>query len=153
MRAVTLWRPGSSACSIIVHTQLASGLVSDSEPSVLADRLIRWVQSAYPAGGHQAQLRPLLERCTRELLQHEHYKQDLRYLRVWLQYVSATWVQCYLCSVLAAHNCLGLQQEPLNMFWCRQTVWQTQKMFLLFSRQGAIHLLSYTASSRAGGRG
>ena len=25
-----------------------------------------------------------------ELLQHEHYKQDSRYLRVWLQYVSAT---------------------------------------------------------------
>ena len=67
------------------------------------DRLIKWVQAAYPAGGHQAQLRPLLERCTRELLQHEHYKQDLRYLRVWLQYVGARcWQPClYLCQSCA----------------------------------------------------
>ena len=47
------------------------------------------MQESYSAGGHKAELVPLLERCTRELQGVEKYKTDVRYLRVWLQYVSA----------------------------------------------------------------
>ena len=67
--------------------QEASSQRGQAQLSVEVCRLIKWVQFAYPSGGHHAQLRPLLERCTRELLQQERYKQDPRYLRVWLQYV------------------------------------------------------------------
>lgn len=55
----------------------------------LAHRYIRWVQEAYRAGGAKAQLVPLLERCTRELESVPHYRNDRRYLRMWIQYVSA----------------------------------------------------------------
>lgn len=51
-------------------------------------RLIKWTQEAFSAGGHKAELLPLLERCTRELQGVEAYRTDVRYLRVWVQYVS-----------------------------------------------------------------
>ena len=53
-------------------------------------RFIKWTQDTFRSGGHQAELLPLLERCTREL-QHIHkYKSDIRYLRIWVQYVRCT---------------------------------------------------------------
>ena len=50
---------------------------------------IKWTQDTFKAGGHKADLLPLLERCTRELQDVERYKDDIRYLRVWVQYVRA----------------------------------------------------------------
>jgi checkpoint serine/threonine-protein kinase len=52
-------------------------------------RLIKWTQDTFTAGGHKAELLPLLERCTRELQGAERYRTDVRYLRVWIQYVGA----------------------------------------------------------------
>lgn len=52
-----------------------------------ARRFVKWVQQTFTAGGHQSELVPLLERCTRELQGREEYREDVRYLRVWLQYV------------------------------------------------------------------
>lgn len=52
-------------------------------------RFIKWTQETFASGGHQAELIPLLERCTRELQDLPQYKDDVRYLRVWIQYVSA----------------------------------------------------------------
>ena len=51
-------------------------------------RFIKWTQDTFKTGGHQAELLPLLERCTRELQDRLQYKSDIRYLRVWIQYVS-----------------------------------------------------------------
>jgi hypothetical protein len=50
-------------------------------------RFIKWTQETFQAGGHKAELLPLLERCTRELQSLPKYKSDIRYLRVWVQYV------------------------------------------------------------------
>jgi len=52
-----------------------------------ARRFIKWTQDAFRAGGSKAELLPLLERCTRELQGVERYRDDARYLRVWIQYV------------------------------------------------------------------
>lgn len=49
---------------------------------------IKWTQDNFKAGGHKADLLPLLERCTRKLQGMDRYKDDVRYLRVWVQYVS-----------------------------------------------------------------
>ena len=49
-------------------------------------RLIKWTSQAYPSDLQQ-QLLPLLEKCTRQLQDVEAYKKDVRYLRVWIQYV------------------------------------------------------------------
>jgi hypothetical protein len=61
-----------------------------SPPPPLTHRFIRWTQDTFSAGGHKAELLPLLERCTRELQAAEggRYRTDIRYLRVWVQYVS-----------------------------------------------------------------
>ena len=50
-------------------------------------RFIKWTQDAFKAGGSKSELLPLLERCTRELQGVERYRDDARYLRVWIQYV------------------------------------------------------------------
>ena len=47
---------------------------------------IKWTQETFTAGGHKAELIPILERCTRELQNIPAYQNDIRYLRVWIQY-------------------------------------------------------------------
>jgi checkpoint serine/threonine-protein kinase len=47
---------------------------------------IMWVRDAFPSGGIQSELLPLLEACTRTFQTDERYRSDLRYLRVWVQY-------------------------------------------------------------------
>ena len=59
-------------------------------------RYIKWVRERFPSGGSKSQLLPILERCTRSLLQevvtNEEgareciYADDVRYLRVWIAY-------------------------------------------------------------------
>ncbi|EFN53840.1 hypothetical protein CHLNCDRAFT_135925 [Chlorella variabilis] len=54
---------------------------SGSDPLEVWLRFIRWTQDTFSAGGHKAELLPLLERCTAALQGEERYKQDIRYLR------------------------------------------------------------------------
>ena len=49
-------------------------------------RYIKWTQETFPAGGHKAELLPILEMCTRQFQDNPEYKNDIRYLRVWIQY-------------------------------------------------------------------
>ena len=60
----------------------------DRDRPCLQRRFIKWTQETFSAGGHKAELLPLLERCTRELQAGGRYAADIRYLRVWVQYVS-----------------------------------------------------------------
>ena len=90
-----------------------------------ASRFIKWTQDTFQSGGHKAELLPLLERCTRELQGDARYKKDIRYLRVWIQYVSTTFSPpaCnLLCSFLAAYSMAfhvlqaDLLPEPRDIF-------------------------------------
>ena len=51
---------------------------------------IKWAEQTFHAGGRESEILPLLERCTRELrtdeTKFEKYKDDARYLRVWVKY-------------------------------------------------------------------
>ncbi len=51
-------------------------------------RYIKWMQE-YGVGGGKADLLKVLEACTKELQKHSRYNNDVRCLRVWIQYVSA----------------------------------------------------------------
>lgn len=51
-------------------------------------RCIKWVQEAYPAGGDFSGLVLIYEHCVRTFWHSDRYKEDLRYLKVWLEYVS-----------------------------------------------------------------
>lgn len=47
---------------------------------------IKWVQDAFPPGGDCSGLVVILEQCVRTFWHEEKYKNDLRYLKVWLEY-------------------------------------------------------------------
>lgn len=64
--------------------------IADSDdPLDVYDRYVRWTLGAYPSaqGTPESQLRPLLERATKAFQSTPHYKNDPRYLKLWLNYI------------------------------------------------------------------
>ena len=55
--------------------------------SIRVCRFIKWSQGAANYKSRRTELLPLLERCTRQLQANARYRDDVRYLRVWIQYV------------------------------------------------------------------
>lgn len=49
-------------------------------------RCIKWVQEAFPPGGDYSGLVVIYEQCARTFWHEDRYKDDLRYLKVWLEY-------------------------------------------------------------------
>ncbi|OWM81141.1 hypothetical protein CDL15_Pgr007172 [Punica granatum] len=47
---------------------------------------IKWVQEAFPPGGDCSGLVVIYEQCVRTFWHSDQYKDDLRYLKVWLEY-------------------------------------------------------------------
>ncbi|KAI6690702.1 hypothetical protein NL676_027530 [Syzygium grande] len=47
---------------------------------------IKWVQEAFPPGGDCSGLLVIYEQCVRAFWHSDRYKDDLRYLKVWLEY-------------------------------------------------------------------
>ena len=67
-------------------------------------RFIKWTHDTFKAGGNKSELLPLLERCTRELQGVERYKDDARYLRVWIQYARPTTTSTLLAFSVVWEN-------------------------------------------------
>ncbi|KIW35623.1 uncharacterized protein PV07_02309 [Cladophialophora immunda] len=64
--------------------------IADSDdPLDIYDRYVKWTLNAYPSAQAtpQSQLLPLLERATKAFLTSTHYKNDPRYLKLWLHYI------------------------------------------------------------------
>jgi checkpoint serine/threonine-protein kinase len=64
--------------------------IGDSDdPLDIFDRYVKWTLNAYPSAQAtpQSQLLPLLERATKAFLSSSHYKNDPRYLKLWLHYI------------------------------------------------------------------
>ena len=64
--------------------------IADSDdPLDVYDRYVKWTLSAYPSAQatSESQLRPLLERATKAFQATPHYKNDPRYLKLWLNYI------------------------------------------------------------------
>lgn len=64
--------------------------IGDSDdPLDIFDRYVKWTLNAYPSAQAtpQSQLLPLLERATKAFLTSAHYKNDPRYLKLWLHYI------------------------------------------------------------------
>ncbi|KAF8108836.1 hypothetical protein N665_0104s0150 [Sinapis alba] len=49
-------------------------------------KCVKWVQEAFPPGGECSGLLLIYEQCVRKFWHSERYKDDLRYLKVWLEY-------------------------------------------------------------------
>lgn len=64
--------------------------ISDSDdPLDIYDRYVKWTLTAYPSAQAtpESQLRPLIERATKAFQTAAHYKNDPRYLKLWLTYI------------------------------------------------------------------
>jgi checkpoint serine/threonine-protein kinase len=64
--------------------------IDDSDdPLDVYDRYVKWTLDAYPSAQNtpQSQLCPLLERATKAFQSSSHYKNDPRYLKMWLHYI------------------------------------------------------------------
>nr|POE93636.1 mitotic spindle checkpoint component mad3 [Quercus suber] len=59
------------------------------DPLEVYDRYVKWTLDAYPSAQAtpQSQLRPLLERATQAFQKTSHYRNDPRYLKIWLHYI------------------------------------------------------------------
>ena len=59
------------------------------DPLDVYDRYVKWTLDAYPSAQAtpQSQLLPLLERATKAFQATSHYKNDPRYLKLWLHYI------------------------------------------------------------------
>lgn len=77
-------------CCSEFETELRSNTGPD--PLDVWHRYAQWVEQSYPKGGKNRDLKPLLEKCfsamtgTEELI--IQYKNDPRFLQLWLKYVS-----------------------------------------------------------------
>lgn len=61
-------------------------------------RCIKWVQEAFPPGGDCSGLVVIYEQCVRTFWHEDRYKDDLRYLKVWLEYVGSLHNRLYFCA-------------------------------------------------------
>ena len=58
------------------------------DPLDVYDRYVKWTLDAYPsAQSTNSGLLPLLERATKAFQSSTHYKNDPRYLKIWLHYI------------------------------------------------------------------
>lgn len=64
-------------------------IAESDDPLDVYDRYVKWTLNAYPSAQATAEsgLLPLLERATKSFLSSSHYKNDPRYLRLWLHYI------------------------------------------------------------------
>ena len=66
-----------------------SSLAESDDPLDIYDRYVKWTLNAYPSAQAtpQSQLLPLLEKATKAFLSSPTYKNDPRYLKLWLHYI------------------------------------------------------------------
>lgn len=64
-------------------------LADSDDPLDVFDRYVRWTFDAYPSAQAtpQSQLHTLLERATKSFIGSSQYKNDPRYLKLWLHYI------------------------------------------------------------------
>ncbi|KAL1960095.1 hypothetical protein VTO42DRAFT_267 [Malbranchea cinnamomea] len=69
--------------------QELQSIAESDDPLDIYDRYVKWTLDAYPSAQAtpQSGLLPLLERATKAFLSSKHYKNDPRYLRLWLHYI------------------------------------------------------------------
>ena len=88
----TLTSSDTKGLNDVARQEFETELLSISEaddPLDIYDRYVKWTLTAYPSvqATTQSCLLPLLERATKAFLTSAHYKNDPRYLKLWLHYI------------------------------------------------------------------
>ena len=92
------------------------------DPLDVYDRYIKWTLNTYPSAQStpSSRLLPLLERATKAFLGNSHYKNDVRYLRIWLHYVGLFSDAPKETFIFLARNGVG---EELALFYEEYAAW------------------------------
>lgn len=114
------------------------GVADSDDPLDIYERYIKWTVDAYPTAQATAEsnLLSLLERATKAFLASTHYKNDPRYLKIWLLYIrlfSDSPREAY--AFIARHNVGG----SLALFYEEFAAWlegagrwaQAEEVYLL----------------------
>ena len=132
--------PSTKIISFVVFfIYILMGLISSS--LIFFRRCIKWVQEAFPPGGDCSGLVVIYEQCVRAFWHDTRYKDDLRYLKVWLEYVwsqligALTMHANLYCScvvfkmALQAENCVD--SEVIFSFLDANEIGQTHAIFYI----------------------
>ena len=121
----------------------------------LVRSLVKWEREMHTAGSRE--LLEVLEKVTRELLQHPRYKDDRRYLRMWMLYVrlpSLNRVFCWhnhikVVTLLhrAGRPCYGpitnIQATPGTRDNCLHGVFHASRVSILFHCMRFLNILQH----------
>eukprot|EP00250_Pteridium_aquilinum_P009003 c18374_g1_i2 orf=106-1164(+) len=84
---------------------------------------LRWVKESYPSGGSQSRLLQMLELCARTFCKDLRYADDIRYLKVWMDYADRCTNPREIYTFLQDNN-IGQQHalfyEHYGRFWEQQ---------------------------------
>lgn len=97
--------------------------ISESDdPLDVYDRYVRWTLDAYPSAqaSPQSQLHTLLERATKAFVSSAQYKNDPRYLKLWLHYIHFFSDSPRETFVFLSRHAIG---ESLALFYEEYAAW------------------------------
>lgn len=92
------------------------------DPLDVYDRYVKWTLDTYPSAQStpQSQLLPLLERATKAFLSSANYKNDPRYLKLWLHYIRFFSDAPRETFIFLSRNKVG---ESLALFYEEYAAW------------------------------
>jgi len=108
-----------------IRAEFEAELVAVSEsddPLDIYDRYVRWTLEAYPSAQAtpQSQLHTLLERATKAFVGAAQYKNDPRYVKLWLQYIGFFSDAPREAFVFLSRHAIG---ETLALFYEEYAAW------------------------------
>ncbi|XP_071971385.1 mitotic checkpoint serine/threonine-protein kinase BUB1 beta isoform X2 [Engystomops pustulosus] len=89
------------------------------DPLDVWDRYIKWAEQAFPQGGKESILSPLLERAVKIFHQEQKYYGDLRYLNICLKFARFCTEPVDLYSYLHSQG-IGILHAPLYITWAEE---------------------------------
>lgn len=99
-------------------------------------RYIKWSEETFPSGGAHSEILTLLEKCTTHFKDNPKYKNDERYLDVWLKYVSFRLEEFTLISLLSflCFSCRCDFQVQCCMKWILMWCWMDRLTSVMIRR-------------------
>ena len=97
-------------------------IAESDDPLDVFDRYVRWTLDAYPSAQAtpQSQLHTLLERATKAFVNYPQYKNDPRYLKLWLHYIQLFSDAPRETFVFLSRHSIG---ETLALFYEEYAAW------------------------------
>ncbi|KAM8921333.1 mitotic checkpoint serine/threonine-protein kinase BUB1 beta [Pelodytes ibericus] len=89
------------------------------DPLDVWDRYIKWAEQAFPQGGKESNLSPLLERAVKNFHEEKQYYEDLRYLSICLKFANFCTDPLDLYSYLHSQG-IGVLHALLYITWAEE---------------------------------